>query len=172
MDKTALLVIDVQRGLFNRSSPVLRAKAVLASINLLEDRARAQGAPVVYVQHCNDSLLVEGTEDWMLRPEMRPEEGDVRILKHHGSAFEGTPLGEELKRRGVSRIVVCGMVTHGCVKAACLDGVKLGYRVVLASDAHSNYSKKAAQVIDEWHGKLRAAGVELKPTCEIDFDGG
>lgn len=169
MNDTALLVIDVQRGLFNRSAPVCKAKDVLANINALEDRARAQGAPVVYVQHCNDSLLVEGTENWMLRPEMRPQDGDPRILKHHGSAFEKTPLGDELRRRGVSRIVACGMVTHGCVKAACLDGVKLGYRVVLAADAHSNYSKKAAQVIDEWHEKLRAAGVELKPAAEIDF---
>jgi nicotinamidase-related amidase len=61
--KTALLIIDVQRGLFNRSSPVYKAKELLASINALEDRAREQGAPIVYVQQCNDSLLVEGTEN-------------------------------------------------------------------------------------------------------------
>lgn len=169
MGKTALLVIDVQRGLFEKSSPIYRAKEVLANVNALVDRARAQGAPVVFVQHCSDAVLPEGSEDWLLHPEMKPAEGDLRILKHHGSSFEKTPLDDELKKQGVSRIVVCGLVTHGCVKAGCLDGVKLGYRVILASDAHSNYSKKAAQVIDEWHGKLRAAGVDLKPSIDITF---
>jgi len=169
MGKTALLVIDVQRGLFEKSSPIYKAQEVLANINALVDRARAQGAPVVFVQHCSDAVLPEGSEEWMLHPEMKPAEGDLRILKHHGSSFEKTPLQEELQKRGVSRIVACGLVTNGCVRAACLDGVKLGYRVALASDAHSNYNKKAAQVIDEWHGKLRAAGVELKPATEIAF---
>ena len=169
MNDTALLVIDVQRGLFNRSSPVYKAKEALANINALVDRARQRGVPVVYVQHCSDSLLPEGSEDWLLHPEMQPVEGDVRIRKRHGSAFQDTPLGEELKWRNVSRIVVCGLVTHGCVKAACLDGVRRGYRVVLASDAHTNYSNKAAKVIEEWHGKLSAAGVELRPAAEIDF---
>jgi hypothetical protein len=40
---------------------------------------------------------------------------------------------------------------------------------VLASDGHSNYSKQAAKLIEEWHHKLAGAGLALRTTEEIEF---
>lgn len=69
----------------------------------------------------------------------------------------------ELADRGVGRVVVTGLVTHGCVKATCLGGLELGYEVVLAKDGHSSYSKEAARLIEEWNRKLGEAGAQVVP---------
>ena len=49
--KTAVLVIDVQRGLFDDAPRPYEADAVVERINALTARARAAGAPVAFVQH-------------------------------------------------------------------------------------------------------------------------
>ncbi len=168
-NKTALLVIDVQKGLFNKSTPIYQDKALLENINNLVDRAHQAGAPVFYVQHSDQKALVKGSKDWQLHPQLRPVEGDSFIHKQHGNAFEGTNLDQELKSRNVGQVVVTGLFTHGCVRATCLGGIELGYRIVLAEDGHSSYSKKAAQLIEVWNQKLSEACVELVSTLKIEF---
>lgn len=168
-DGVALLVIDVQQALFKRSTPIYQAEQLLHNINALVERAHRSGVLVVYIQHANQSLLVKGSEDWQLHPQMQPTEADLRIHKRHGSAFQDTALEQELTARGVHRLVVTGLVTHGCVKTTCLDAKRLGYDVVLASDAHSNYSKQALKMIEQWHRKLAGAGVMLQSSQEIEF---
>ena len=168
---TALLIIDVQQALFTRPVPIYRAEQLLANINALTVRARAAGAAAVYVQHGNASFLAEGTQGWQLHPALQPEPGDLRIGKRHGSAFEDTPLGAELAARGVRRVAAAGLVPHGCVRATCLDALRLGYAVTLASDAHSSYSKDAAALVEEWNGRLAEAGAQVQPAAEIVFAG-
>jgi nicotinamidase-related amidase len=163
----ALLVIDVQKGLFDKSIPIYNAGKLLENINALADCAHRAGVPVFYVQHANESWLAPGSEGWQLHAGLRPLETDCAVNKRHGSAFQGTGLGQELEARAISRLIVTGLVTHGCVKATCLDAVKLGYGVTLVKDGHSNFHKKAAGVIAEWNQKLSEAGVELKSTQEL-----
>ncbi|MBN2007660.1 MAG: cysteine hydrolase [Anaerolineae bacterium] len=167
--ETALLVIDVQQGLFKKSAPIYKAEALLQNINALVDRAHAAGVPVFYVQHSDKRSLVEGSDDWQLHADLHPLDTDSVILKTHGNAFEETDLDEALEFRNVGRLVVAGLVTHGCVRATCLGARELGYTVTLVKDAHSNFSKQAAQIIEEWHGKLSAAGVALKSTSELTY---
>jgi nicotinamidase-related amidase len=162
-------VIDVQRGLFNKSTPIYQSESLLANIQLLIDSAKSAGAMVVYVQHSAEQHLVMGTEDWQLHAQLNPQPDDRQVHKRHSSSFEGTALGEELAARMVGRLVVCGLVTHGCVKATSLDALRLGYRVVVAQDAHSSYSPKAAQLISEWNARLGQAGAEVYPAAEITF---
>ncbi len=169
-NKTALLVIDVQQGLFNKPTPIYQDKALLENINLLADRAHQAGVPVCYVQHSDKKALVKGSKDWQLHPRLHPLEGDIFIHKQHGNAFEGTDLEEEMKSRNIDSVVVTGLVTHGCVRATCLGAIKQGYEVVLVKDGHSSYSQKAAQLIEEWNQKLSTASVELALTSEIKFE--
>ena len=61
----------------------------------------------------------------------------------------------------VGRIVVCGLVTNGCVQIACLDGLKLGFEVFLADGAHSTWHKDAEKLIIDWNQRLAAEGVML-----------
>ena len=167
----ALLVIDVQHGLFGKATPIYQAAELLHNILALVDRAHGAGAPVVYIQHSDQKALVKDSSDWQLHPGLQPLPTDYRIDKLHGDAFQDTILDEALRARNVTRLVITGLVTQGCVRATCLGAVQLGYTVVLASDGHSTYSKQADTLIEEWNQKLSARKVELKASSQIRFSG-
>ncbi len=164
VDGVALLVIDMQRGLFAKRTPIYQAEQLLANVNALAARAHESGVPVFYVQHTDKRDLAEGSDGWQLHPALEPQPEDGRIRKRHGSAFQETPLAQQLQAEGITRLVVTGLVTHGCVKATCLDAVRLGYHVTLAADGHSSFSPQAAQLIEEWNRKLAEAGVTVRPS--------
>jgi nicotinamidase-related amidase len=168
-DDTALIIIDVQQGLFKKSTPLYQASELLEKINLLTDKAHQQGIPVIYVQHSDEKGLIKGSLDWQLHPGLHPQRIDTIIHKQFGNAFENTNLGEILQSLNITHLVVTGVVTHGCVKATCLGARQLGYRVTLVEDGHSSYSKDAARLIMEWNEKLKAQGCELKAAEEIQF---
>lgn len=169
LSKTALLIIDVQQGLFQKSTPVYQAADLIRNIQALVDAAHRVGAPVVYIQHNDKNSLVKDTPAWQLHPDLHPLETDLRVDKQHGNSFEETPLDGFLKARGIQHVVACGLVTHGCVKSTCLGALEKGYRVTLASDAHSSYSNTAAELIDKWHATLSKEGAALLPTAEVQF---
>ena len=116
----ALLVIDVQQGLFNKSTPIYKADELLENITTLVERAHVSGAPVIYVQHSDARNLVKDSAGWQLHTQLRPLDSDTVIHKRHGNAFEDTPLDDTLRARNVTTMVVTGLVTHGCVRATCL----------------------------------------------------
>jgi nicotinamidase-related amidase len=168
---TALLVIDVQRGLFEKPTPLYRAQETLDNINSLVRRAHAAHVPVVYIQHSTDRNLVEGTDEWKLHPAMQPEPRDIMIRKHHGNAFEDTPLREKLEALHVGRVVITGLVSNGCVNATCIGAHALGYETILVKDAHSTYHENAAAVVEEYNAKLSGDGiVQLQATNEVVFE--
>jgi nicotinamidase-related amidase len=167
---TALLVIDVQRGLFNKSTPIYQAEQLLANIHALVRKAHQAGALVVYIQHSAEKHLVLGSNDWKLHPKLSPLPDDLHIDKLQGDAFEGTPLLDELEACQVGRVVTCGLVTQGCVKATTLGALARGYRVVLAGDTHSSYSTDAAKLIAQWNAKLAEAGAEVQQAAAIKFE--
>lgn len=168
--KQALLVIDVQQGLFRKSSPIYKADDLLHNIRTLVEGAHRAGAPVIYVQHSDQKGLVKGSQDWQLHPQLQPADSDIILHKQHGNAFEETNLAEQLKALDIGSLVITGLVTHGCVRATCLGAKELGYRVMLVSDCHSNYSKQAAEFIATWNEKLAKEAIDLKATCEVVFN--
>lgn len=168
-ENMALLVIDVQKGLFHRTHPIYKAEELLKNINNLVDRSHDNGVPVYYIQHANKSSLKEGSEAWKLHPEIQTQDADRIIYKRYGSAFQETSLGEELAEKGVGKIVITGLVTHGCVRATCLDALRLGYGVILVIDGHSNFNKNAAKYIKKWNKVFQRNGAELLNTDEVQF---
>lgn len=168
-NNTALLVVDVQKGLFERSAPIHQADQVLANINTLISKARRAEVPVIFIQHSNEGTLKYGSTAWQLHRKIHPLPGEVIIHKLHGNAFEGTILREELEKRNIRALVVTGLVTHGCVKATTLGAIEAGYKVKLVSDAHSNYSKDAPQMIKKWNQTLCSKGAQLVETQNVDF---
>ena len=166
---TALLVIDVQQGLFEEPTPVYRADEVLGNINTLVDRAHAAGVPVFWVQHSTATDLVEESHDWQLHLALKPLTTDHFIRKHHGNAFEATPLKGELDGLKVGKVVVVGLVTDGCVQATCKGAHALGYDVTLVKDAHSTETPDGGHVIDHWNEKLSQGIVRLLATADVEF---
>jgi nicotinamidase-related amidase len=168
MKHTALLIIDVQKGLFTKKIPVHRGDEMIANICYLAAQAHQEGVPVIYVQHTN-STMPENTDGWQLHPHLQPLGSDLFIHKQRGSAFEKTQLHDILSSLGVRELVITGLVSHGCIKAACLDGIKLGYQVILVSDGHSNFHQKPTHIIKETNEKLKEVGVILKTTRDIQY---
>lgn len=165
----ALLVIDVQAGLFEKSTPIYRADQLLDNINLLVDAAHQAGCPVVFIQHQNKGFLAKGSAGWQLHPRLQPQAGDQTIHKQHGDAFQDTDLDQLLQSQSVNTVLITGLVTDGCVKATSQGALQHGYRVILVSDAHSNLHEEPTRIIDKWHKKLTQAGVELQATNEVSW---
>ena len=72
--------------------------------------------------------------DYTIRPDFKPQKGDVVITKQRASAFYGTPLAAHLTQLGVQTVIVCGESTSGCVRASAVDAYSHGYHVVLAEE--------------------------------------
>jgi maleamate amidohydrolase len=69
-----------------------------------------------------------------IRPEFKPEPGDVVITKQRASAFFGTPLIAHLTQLGIQTLIVVGESTSGCVRASAVDGYSYGFHVVLVEE--------------------------------------
>jgi nicotinamidase-related amidase len=166
---TALLVIDVQQALFERGKPVYKAAKLLENLNQAIENAHQAGVPVIFIQHENDSFLSKDSQGWQLHPRLEIEKEDRVIYKRHPSAFKGTDLMDILAEMSIDHLVIGGLVSHGCVKHTVLDALSRNYSVVLLQDGHSNFSQKAAILVDECNLKMQQAGALVYPTVEVDF---
>lgn len=143
--RSAVLVIDVQRGLFDQPPRPYEADAVVQRINSLTERARKTGTPVAFIQHERPSGFLEfKSEGWELEEHLHVEPGDALIRKRTPDSFLNTDLGEWLTEHEIGRLVVCGYATEFCVDTTTRRAAALGYEVVLASDAHTTHDKEHA----------------------------
>lgn len=134
--KTALLVIDAQVGLLDGA---YRADAVLEAIAVALTRARAAGAPVVFLRHGHASYapLMAGAATWEIHPRVAPAPGERVIDKTASDGFWETDLQQVLEGEGVERIVVAGLQTEFCVDATCRAALSRDFDVILIADGHT-----------------------------------
>lgn len=71
---------------------------------------------------------------YAIRPEFKPQPGDVVITKQRASAFFGTPLAAHLTQLGIRTLIMCGETTSGCVRASAVDAFSHGLHVVLVEE--------------------------------------
>ncbi|MGA2424585.1 MAG: cysteine hydrolase family protein [Terriglobales bacterium] len=142
--KTALLVIDVQRGIMDDPN-LARKKKIDQALDETVDRiagliqrARVASVPVIYIQHdgVRGHRLEAGTSGWQLRSEIAPQAGERVIHKRAPDAFFETTLGAELAAGGIQQLVICGCMTPYCIDTTVRRAVSLGYDVILAADGH------------------------------------
>ena len=130
---TALMVIDVQKGVVNEAH---ERDAVVANISTLVQRARADGVPVVWVQHSDEEMPI-GSDHWEYVPELERQESEALVHKRFGDSFEGTDLEEVLAKAGAGRLVVTGAQSDACIRSTIHGAFTRGYDVTLVSDAHT-----------------------------------
>lgn len=131
--QTALVVVDVQTDVVAAAHD---RDAVVGTIGRLVDRARAEGVPVVWVQH-SDEELPRGSEGWRIVPELSPEAAEVVVHKRYGDSFEGTTLEKTLSRLRVGRVVIAGAQTDACIRSTLHGAFVRGYDVTLVADGHT-----------------------------------
>ena len=82
-----------------------------------------------------------GTWGGEIRSEFQPQPGDLVAAEHWcSSGFANTDLDPLLKRHGINRIVVIGLIAHTCVEATVRFAAELGYEVTMVTDATADYS--------------------------------
>jgi maleamate amidohydrolase len=159
----ALLAIDLYEAVYQGGNrPVLEAiktyhgscgehawKAIAPTQRLLA-AARAAGIPIFYstVDTRPESqpgrISVSSTKRrskaprdpamYAVRPEFKPQPGDVVITKQRASVFFGTSLVAHLNQLGVRSVIVCGESTSGCVRASSVDAFSYGFHVTIVEE--------------------------------------
>jgi nicotinamidase-related amidase len=132
-------VVDVQNGVV---AACYQRDEVVANIRTLVERARAQGAPVIWVAD-NDEGREIGSEPWQIVPELPRDDADPLIDKQYGDSFEATNLEEVLARAGIGRLVVAGAQTDACIRSTIHGAFTRGYDVTLVGDAHTTEDNTA-----------------------------
>lgn len=171
---SALMIVDVQQGMFAVSQPLHRGEEVVQRIAGLLSRARADGIPVVHIQHDGGPghVLAKGSAGWPHHPLVAPRAGEIVVEKQNSSAFHDTDLHRHLAAAGIDRLIVAGMQTEMCVDSACRGAVALGYRVVLVTDGHTTYDTPvipADRIIAHHNRLLGRAFAELVAADQVTF---
>ena len=147
LQKTALLVIDVQRAFADAEyfPPATRNNPECeANVAALISAWREAGGPLVYVRHDSvepGSPLAPGLPGNAFQ-DVVSGEPDLLVTKHVNSAFYGDPdLHGWLGERGIASIAVCGITTNHCVETTARMGANLGYEVLFAIDATHTFDR-------------------------------
>lgn len=130
---TALIVIDMQNGVIAEAHE--RAQ-VIANINQLVAKARAEDVPVLWVQHSDDGLPID-SDAWQFVPELERLDSEPLVHKTYGDSFEATDLEELLAGLEVGRLVVTGAQSEACIRSTLHGALVRGYDTTLVSDAHT-----------------------------------
>jgi nicotinamidase-related amidase len=174
---TALLVIDMQRNVVVNAHEV---DAVVANINTLVDKARAESVAVVWVQH-SDSDMPEGSAGWEFVDELVRNDDEPLVHKSFGDSFEDTNLESLLAERDVGRVVVTGAQTDACIRSTLHGALVRGYDATLVADAHTTEDmrqwgsplapEQAIAYTNSYWSFSKAPGRsgDTVPTAEVDF---
>ena len=136
---TALLVIDMQKGLFADETPRYDADGVVERINALGRAVRGSGGLVVFIQHTGSqgNALEMGTDGWYLLSSLERGADDVIVCKSACDAFYNTDLANVLDARKVRRLIVTGCATDFCVDTTVRAAISRDYQVAVAADGHT-----------------------------------
>jgi nicotinamidase-related amidase len=156
-NSTALVVIDLQKGIAGRPTAPYSSGVVTGNAVKLANAFRERKMPVFLVhvvssdadrlRPITDEQMVmpqQAPKDWAdFIPELGPKESDLIITKKQWGAFYGTELDLQLRRRKIETIVLCGIATSYGVESTARFAYEYGYQQIFAEDAMSAMSEEA-----------------------------
>jgi len=159
--RTAIVVIDLQKGILQRAGAPHSMASVLTNAALLLTQERAAGTKVVLVHVggaadgsdrvnpvSDEPMRMRGPmpPDWSeLVPKLNQQPDDIVVLKRQWGAFYGTDLDLHLRRRGIGTIVLCGVATEFGVESTARDAYERGYEQCFAEDAMTGLTEASHQ---------------------------
>ncbi|WP_345816875.1 cysteine hydrolase family protein (plasmid) [Paraburkholderia sp. PREW-6R] len=173
--RPALLIIDMQLGLFNGSDKPYEGDRVLKNINQLIKRARGANAPIFAARHTGPrgTPIEPGSPLSQLVPQLDVDvKRDLIFDKTRPCCFFGTSLGERLAEAGTSELVIVGMKTQYCIDATCRTAADMGLRPVLIADAHTCMDTRvlpARAIIEHHNATLDGSFVTLASAANYEF---
>jgi len=82
-----------------------------------------------------------GTWGGEFRAAFAPEPGEIVVQEHWcSSGFANTDLDLQLKKHGIHKLIVIGLIAHTCIEATVRYAAELGYEVTVVKDATADYS--------------------------------
>lgn len=154
--KPAILIIDLQIGLFAELGKPFDFENIIKNINSLTKKARVNQIPVIFIQHeTNEETLKYNSIGWELVNELQVNLKDYFVRKTTPNSFLRTNLSEILESENVNRIVVCGYATEFCVDSTIRAAAALGYEIQIVSDGHTTHDKThaSAELIRDHHNE-------------------
>jgi nicotinamidase-related amidase len=148
--KTALVVIDLQKGVAGILVVPHAGELVVKNAAAMAEAFRTQGMPVFLVRVTPSPDGKDAPRpiadmpwrrptlppDWTdIVPDLGPKPGDFVITKRQWGAFYGTELDLQLRRRGLTTIVLCGISTNIGVESTARNAFELGYNQIFVEDA-------------------------------------
>lgn len=171
--KSALLVIDIQNGLFHGQSKPHNAQLVLSNILSLIEYCRLNERPIIFIRHVGEKdtpLDPSGPNTQLIKELFLNPHKDTVIEKMCPSSFKNTVLKEVLEKLDVDEIIITGMKTEYCIDTTVRAASEYGYKVVLISDAHTTTDSaalNASQIIEHHNQVLNNTFAKLKTTEEF-----
>jgi nicotinamidase-related amidase len=173
MSSSALLIVDMQEGLF---SPACHgSKALVQRLADLAARLRDKRLPIIFIQHC-------GSEDHPLHPSapghaivggLPVQPGDLIIKKRFCDSFLETPLASTLSELELGEVIITGCATEFCVDTTIRSALARGFATVVPEDGHTTFDREnvSARMVIEHHNALWAnfispAGAARLTRCE------
>ncbi len=144
MIKSALLLIDVQKGFDNPAWGQRNNPRAESNISALLAAWREHAAPIIHVKHCSvspRSPLHPDQPGNAYKDEASPLAGEPEFTKTVNSAFIGTGLEDYLHNAGLDSLVIVGLTTDHCVSTSTRMAGNLGFDVTLVSDATATFER-------------------------------
>jgi nicotinamidase-related amidase len=140
MDKTALILVDIQNDYFpGGKMPLDGVEAASRDAARLLRRFREKRMPVFHIRHLatqpGATFFLPDTPGSEIHPSVAPMADESVILKHFPNGFRETSLLDQLKKANAASVAVCGAMSHMCIDATVRAACDLSFQCLVAQDA-------------------------------------
>ncbi len=134
---STLVLIDCQKTYTQGVMELDGVAAALDEAEVLLDRARSAGIPIIHVQHSDGpgSLYDVDGESGAIVAQVAPREGEPVVVKQYPNSFVETDLHDRLTALGAGNLVLAGFMTHMCVNSTARGAFNLGYAPTVVAAA-------------------------------------
>lgn len=140
--KTALLLIDMQKGFLGERWPERNNPQAEKNMLLVLDYFRRTGQEIIHICHRSQdstgSFYQETDREFMIGFE--PLDGEAVFEKAVNSAFIRTDLEDYLHQHEIANLVIVGLTLPHCVSTTTRMAGNLGFEVTLLSDATATFA--------------------------------
>jgi len=187
-ERTALLIVDPYNDFLSEGGktypklkPIADEVGLLDNLRRLQDAARHTGIQVAIAPHrrwepgdYEDWDHPNPTQQNIMRghqfargewggewhPDFAPKAGDIVAQEHWGqSGFANTDLDMKLKQRGITHVIVVGLLANTCIESTARYAMELGYHVTLVRDATAAFGHEQMHAAHEINGPTYAHSI-------------
>lgn len=151
-EKTAVLVIDVQKEYFDEECALYTPNAIAAKDNIIDivKAAKDNNIKCFFVQHIHKAdgsdigrmgdfdptpVFEEGTKGIEFIDDLPLDESDVVIQKNRYNSFVGTGLKELLDKTEIDTVIIIGLMSNYCCLSTAYYAHDMDYKTIYVLDA-------------------------------------